>query len=477
MLGNTAAVWHDFAMRRTLLVLGLVAAAGGLGVMAIAAYTADREYQRLIAAGDAALATDEPSRALEAYSGAAALRPDAMLAHLKRGMAYQSRGELDNAVRDLRRAVELDPSAPRPLELLGDVNAELGRFDRAAACYERCLRLDDRSTTVLYKLGLARYRGGDAAAAIAPLEKAVSLDPRLAEPRHLLGLALREEGRLTEARTALEEAARLSPGLVAPRDALADVYFELGEERRAIDQLEAAAALEPGRPERIIALGLSLARTGQRDRAIVTLTGGLERFPGLGALYAAIGRVWLQSAEAHGDEAALGKAIAALTRAASYADASAEALTDYGRALMLSGQPSAAERVLREAVGRVPVPPRAYLHLADLDSRARRWREARDGLIRYATLVGDAEPLTSVSRRIGALSMRVRDFDLAVRWFERAMDEGGPTPSLLASLADAVARTGDLARARALMKEGLALDPFDSALLSVQASLPRQASR
>ena len=46
-----------------------------------------------------------------------------MAAHLKRGLAYRERGEPEAALRDLRRASELDPSAPRVFEWQGDVNA------------------------------------------------------------------------------------------------------------------------------------------------------------------------------------------------------------------------------------------------------------------------------------------------------------------------------------------------------------------
>lgn len=458
-------------MRRTLLVLVLVAAAGGLGALAISAYRADREYQRLVAAGDVALLSNQPFEALEAYSGAVALRPNAMLAHLKRGVAYQSRGELLSAVRDLRQAVELDSSAPRPLERLGDVNAALGRHDRAAVCYERCLRLDDRSPGVLYKLGLARYRGGRPDEAIEPLERAVALDPRLAEAHHLLGLALRDAHRLPEARTALETASQLAPGLTAIREALAAAYFELGERNAALDQLGALVALEPTRAERVVALGQAQAEAGRRDAAVVTLTRGLERFPDAGPLYAAVGHVWLATAEERSDPVALSKAVGALTTAAGRADASPATLTDYGRALMLSGETAAAERVFRQAVARLPVPPVAYLHLADLQGRDGRLQESRDALIRYATFVGDEDPLPSVAARVATLSLRLGDARLAARWFERAIDDSGSTPALLAGLAAAVAKTGDLTRARALVNEGLAIEPANEALRQLKERL------
>ena len=75
-----------------------------------------------------------------------------MVGYLKRGEAYRRRGELEAALKDLRRAADIDPGAPRALELLGDVNYSLLRYGRAADSYGAYIRLDDRSPRVLYKL-------------------------------------------------------------------------------------------------------------------------------------------------------------------------------------------------------------------------------------------------------------------------------------------------------------------------------------
>jgi hypothetical protein len=49
----------------------------------------EREFRRLIAVGDAALASGQTFDAIEAFSGALALKPDSMLASLKRGDTYR----------------------------------------------------------------------------------------------------------------------------------------------------------------------------------------------------------------------------------------------------------------------------------------------------------------------------------------------------------------------------------------------------
>ena len=132
--------------------------------------------------------------AIEAFSGAIALKPDSMLAHLKRGETYRRHGDLKAAFRDLRDASELDPSATRPLEQLGDVSLALNRPDRAAERYAAYVQLDDRSPRVLYKLALAQYRAGQPALALRSVRRALALDDGLADAHYLAGLCLAAQG-------------------------------------------------------------------------------------------------------------------------------------------------------------------------------------------------------------------------------------------------------------------------------------------
>jgi tetratricopeptide (TPR) repeat protein len=408
----------------------LLAVAGAAVATAYAAYARDRDYTRLVASGDAAAAADQPFEALESYSGAIALRPESMIAHLKRGRIYRERGELDAAARDLRRATALDPTATLPLELLGDTYLAMQRHERAAERYQSYLVLDDRAPQVWYKLGLARYRNGETLAAIAALDRVVSLDPSMAEAHFVLGLCHREQGNIAWARAALEMATRLSPGLTAPREALAEVYANNGDSSLAIDQLEALAALDPATATRLVALGFAHVRARRHEAAVITLSRAVERFPNDPHVYGALGRVWLETAEAGGDPVALKKALEALTTAAAHRDATSETLADLGRAWIRSGDLVAAERILRQATTRLPVYPGAYLHLASVAERAGRVQEARDALVSYALLVDETVPLADIATQIAAYSLRLGQLQLAVRWLDRAEDEAGDTVQL-----------------------------------------------
>jgi tetratricopeptide (TPR) repeat protein len=365
----------------------------------------EREFRRLIAVGDAALTRDQTYEAIEAFSGALALKRDSMQAHLKRGDSYRRRGELAAALRDLREAAALDPTATRALELLGDVNAAMGRYERAIEVYRRYVAIDDRAPQILYKLGLAYYRNGQTARAVEPLRRSITLDDRFAEAHYLLAMCLKAERHTPEAMASLTRALEINPALGAAREELAALNLGQGKTREGLEQLEALAALEPARPERLVNVALAYARMGRTDAAIATLGRAAERYPQADVVYEALGRVWLGAAETHRDGAALTKAVQALEAAAARANASSDTLTLYGRALILSDRIQVAERVLQQAITVWPVEPTAFFYLSDAAARRGHMAAARDALARYIAL-SDDEQKEQLAGRLAALSTR-----------------------------------------------------------------------
>jgi tetratricopeptide (TPR) repeat protein len=447
-------------------------AAAVTAVLAVVSVRTDREYARLVAAGDQALGASDLAGAIEAYTGAITLNPDSMAAHLKRGLAYRQRRELDAALRDLRRASELDPTSPRVFEWQGDVHLELGRHARAAERYEQSVAIDDRQPDVHYKLAVARYREGRAGAAVDPLRRAVALAGGHAQAHYLLGLCLRDLGRLDEAAGVLDTAARLAPGLLAVREARADVFQARGQTARAVDELNALAALEPDRPERAVAVASAYARAGRLDAAVLALGRASERFPDAAVVYTTLGGVWLRLAD-DGDEVALDKALAALARAATAPDASSATFALLGRARLRAARPDAAIEALRTATTLVPVAPEAFRDLATALEQKRDWLAARDALARYVALEAGTAAASGATTHLGDLSMQAADPHAAAYWYERAAGELGPSPPLLLKRAEAEISRGDRERAKAIVADGLALDPAHAGLRALERRLAR----
>ena len=445
-------------MKRVLagLVLLILSAAGVYGYFLS---ERERNYRQFITDGDAAVARDNTVAAIEAFSGAIALKEDAMLGYLKRGQTYKRRGEFVAAIRDLRRACDLDPTATRPLEELGD--AYLAdtphRYGSAAERFEEVVRLDNRAPRVLYKLAFARYNERHYDAAIEALHRALALDDKFPEAQYLLGLCHRDAQQPEPAREALERAIHLQPTLLHAREELADLYRTLGRVDDYLDQLHRLTALDPG-PSRDVALGLAYARAGQPERAVTTLGRAAERHPEHPYAYVALGRVWLEIAQARGDRVALSKALGALQGAVG-SDDSSEALTLFGRALLLISDEETAERMLLDATQKTPVDPLAFYYLAEAGERLEHYALARQALLDYDTLRGDtdARRRSAQSVRLGDLSLKLNEPAVAATYFLRAAD--GADATLLARAADAQLRAGDKDAARATVAKALEKDP------------------
>ncbi len=470
------------SVKRLLTITALLGLCGVAAGFAYQTAARERDYRALVARGDASLAAAQTFEAIEAYSGAIALRPGSMLAHLRRGETYRRRGDLEAAARDFRRAATIDPSATRPLEALGDVLYERGRFARAVETYLQLLRLDDASAPVTYKLALARYRGGDLTGAASTVQQAISIDDEHAEAFYLLGLCLSDSSRPSEAVTAFERAVALSPGLIPAREELAALYADLNKKTDELEELQTIAGLDRTRPERHVELGLAQARHGQSELAVLTLAQALERASGQPLVYSALGRVWLDIAVSRSEtlppferRVALGKAIEALERVAPTADASSEVMTLYGRALLRNDEPEEAERVLQQATRRYPVDAAAFLAYASVAERQNHLDAARGALIEYGSLVVEEPDFAARARHIGTLSMRLDDPPTAALWFERAAAGRPGDVGLLGDLAEAQMAAGQRAEAAATLTRALERSPDNARLLalSTRASRPQ----
>ena len=471
-------------MRRAALLLALAALAAA-GVAAVQRLDRERQYYRLLTTGDAALSAGRPFDAVEAYSGALALRPDSVVAYFRRGEAYQLQRRTDAAIRDLREASRLAPDATAPLVSLGRLHDAQGRPDIAAEWYGRASsRIRGEDPALLYALGLARYRAGSPGSARDPLERATARPDAPPEAYYLLGLVCRDVRDLDCARPALEHAVRLASLSDAPldrrtstsaREELADLYRSLGRPFDEIAQLEALAAADATQSQRRVAVALAEARHGQFDTALATLAGSGPPGREDSAILLGRSRVQLARAERTRDRQSALDALRTLERALGGTARRSEGLALFGRALYLTGDGAGATRVLREAVTTSPVDLEAFDFLADAAERSSPV-EARDALLSLDALEGDTAPASRRSeraRRIGLLSWRVGDAARAAVHLQHAVDAGHDGPDVSSVLIEAYLREGDRARAELALTRALVRDPRHPALLRLSRTIGR----
>jgi tetratricopeptide (TPR) repeat protein len=93
------------------------------------------QYQQAMEEGDSAAWDHNWSAAIEAYTKAVQAKPDDADAHINLGLALLNEGQLDRALKVYRRAHQLAPDDPAPLERVADVLERMGQLKEAAQHY------------------------------------------------------------------------------------------------------------------------------------------------------------------------------------------------------------------------------------------------------------------------------------------------------------------------------------------------------
>jgi superkiller protein 3 len=131
------------------------------------------------------------------------------------GSSLLLQGRIDEAIPQLREALQLEPSHAEAHSNLGVALARRGQTAEAIDHYREALRLDPRQTQAYSNLGNALLAQGHVGEAIAQFEAALSLDAADPQARTNLAGALVRDGRTEEAISQLEQVLKTSPGFQA----------------------------------------------------------------------------------------------------------------------------------------------------------------------------------------------------------------------------------------------------------------------
>jgi tetratricopeptide (TPR) repeat protein len=129
--------------------------------------------------------------------------PPPALQHLHAGVEADKAGQLDSAIAEFQKAIDLDPKLAVAFVDLGEVFIEERDYAAAAPPLQHALELNPKVDGAHQLLGYALLAQGYAAESIPHLEKA--------NDQNALGIALLEAGRLPEAVAVLQKALAKSP--------------------------------------------------------------------------------------------------------------------------------------------------------------------------------------------------------------------------------------------------------------------------
>jgi TolB-like protein/tetratricopeptide (TPR) repeat protein len=215
-------------------------------------------------------------KARAAAEKALAIDNDLAEPHVSLGLLHSADFNLNAAKREFERAVELNPNYATARYFLGfRVLASLGQLDQALAQVKRAVELDPFSAIMNTNFGLCYILARRYPEAIAQLRKATELNPNFTQTHVFLGLALELSGDSAGAIREYEKAYEVGKAhgtdvkYVGGGPWLAYAYALQGEREQALQLLGPLEDLER-RTGGVGAFGLAEVhlRLGQKEQAI-----------------------------------------------------------------------------------------------------------------------------------------------------------------------------------------------------------------
>ena len=193
--------------------------------------------------------------------------------------AYFSRGQMEVALEEVKRAIEADPTQSAPYSLRGLIYSSLGDERLAEEAFRRALQLDGRDAGAMHNFGwfLCQRKRYDESFAMFDQALAVPLYRDAARTLLAKGVCLALDKQYAEAERTLDRSLRFEPNNPSTLVNLAEVQHRLGQNERARLTLRRLAPLPQGetaqtlwlsvRVERALGNQIAVAEYGNRLRS------------------------------------------------------------------------------------------------------------------------------------------------------------------------------------------------------------------
>jgi len=235
-----------------------------------------------LAAGDKALANDQPALAVEQFS----------------------------------KAVNLDSSNVEALKGLATALVADKRFDEAVPIYDTLIALTPKDRTARFNLAVALSRTRQFQRAQQVYRQLIEQDPNDLRPQYNLATIYQAQGKFTDAKAAWEmlltHADRLAPAdAAAAYTAYGDVLLTVGKAAEAMTALAEPTKLQPDNPTAWLNFAIAARSAGSYGRAIVATKKAATIAPTDASIWNRLGALCLEVHRATGQTEMLAEALAA----------------------------------------------------------------------------------------------------------------------------------------------------------------------
>jgi tetratricopeptide (TPR) repeat protein len=233
--------------------------------------------------------------AIAQFSEAIRLDSQYTAAWTERGRAYKAKKDLDKALTDFDGAIRIEPTASR-FNIRGLVYAEKGDLDRAIEDYTEAIRLDAGYDPALYNRAQAYRAQGKFDRAINDYDEAIRLDAKYAPAYSNRGLVYQAKGDLDHAIADFAAAIQAEPS--ADRyEQRGDAYVKKGDFAHALADYTIAIRLNPNAAESYSSRGLAYQENGDLDHAIADYNQAVKIEPASAVVYDSRARAYQEKGD------------------------------------------------------------------------------------------------------------------------------------------------------------------------------------
>jgi Flp pilus assembly protein TadD len=240
--------------------------------------------------GSALLKMGNVDEAIADSQKALQINPDFAEAHNNLGNALFKKGDVDEAIAHYQKALQIKPDYVEAHNNLGNALFKKGNVDEAIAHYQKALQIKPDYEQVNNNLGVVLAKAhsdyantlvqmGRDDEAMVEFREALELFPDFADARHGLALILLQKGQVDEAIVQFQKIREQYPDKVMASFDLGNAYFQKGQLDEAAAFYQRALKIKPDDVSALNNLGMVLLTKGMADEAVVQFRKALALQP------------------------------------------------------------------------------------------------------------------------------------------------------------------------------------------------------
>jgi len=179
-------------------------------------------------------------------TGGIELKAEDADAYISRGFAYLNKGQIEDAISDFNKAIELDPGKAVAYVVRGSVyHSRLNQLDNAISDYSKAIEIDPDLAVAYQNRGSVYNRLDQLDNAISDYSKAIEINPDFAVAYQDRGSIYQSQGRFDNAISDYSRALDLKPEDSVIYNYRGSAYFEQEQYQKAFNDFNRAIELDP----------------------------------------------------------------------------------------------------------------------------------------------------------------------------------------------------------------------------------------